>query len=98
MEEALIEMKKRNDELVRGNKDAIDGPTSPKFYTTNDQVLHLQEELKRREAAHTERIVEMVSIEFKVLHFLTLSVSLFSTLLSGILSPIYPSFSVTYKH
>lgn len=64
MEEALIEMKKRNDELVRGNKDAIDGPTSPKFYTTNDQVLHLQEQLKRREAAHTERIVEMVRIQF----------------------------------
>lgn len=63
MEEALIEMKKRNDELVRENKDAIDGPTSPKFYTTNDQVLHLQEELKRREAAHTERIVEMVRIK-----------------------------------
>lgn len=60
MEEALIGMKKRNDELVRGNKDAIDGPNSPKFYSTNDEVLHLQEELKRREAAHTERIVEMV--------------------------------------
>ncbi|XP_055323291.1 shootin-1 isoform X2 [Sitodiplosis mosellana] len=59
MEEALIEMKKRNDELVRGNKDAIDSPTSPKFYSTNDQVMHLKEELKRREAAHTERIVEM---------------------------------------
>lgn len=60
MEEALIEMKKRNDELVRGNKDAIDSPTSPKFYSSNDQVMHLKEELKRREAAHTERIVEMV--------------------------------------
>lgn len=61
MEEALIEMKKRNDELVRGNnKDSIDSPTSPKFYSTNDQVMHLKEELKRREAAHTERIVEMV--------------------------------------
>lgn len=64
MEEALIEMKKRNDELVRGNKDAIDSPTSPnKFYTTNDQVLQLKEELKRREAAHTERIVEMVRVK-----------------------------------
>lgn len=61
MEEALIEMKKRNDELMRGNKDAIDSPTSPKFYSTNNEVLHLKEELKRREAAHTERIVEMVS-------------------------------------
>lgn len=60
MEEALIEMKKRNDELVRGNNDAIDSPTSPKFYSTDDQVMHLKEELKRREAAHTERIVEMV--------------------------------------
>lgn len=60
MEEALIEMKKRNDELMRGNKDAIDCPTSPKFYSTNDEVMHLKEELKRREAAHTERIVEMV--------------------------------------
>lgn len=62
MEEALLEMKKRNDELVRGNKDAIDSPTTPKFFSTNDQVMHLKEELKRREAAHTERIVEMVSI------------------------------------
>lgn len=62
MEEALIEMKKRNDELVRGNKDAIDSPTSPKFFTSNDQVMHLKEELKRREAAHTERIVEMVRL------------------------------------
>lgn len=59
MEEALIEMKKRNDELIRGNKDAIDSP-SPNFYSTNDEVMHLKEELKRREAAHTERIVEMV--------------------------------------
>ncbi|XP_031633265.1 paramyosin isoform X2 [Contarinia nasturtii] len=60
MEEALIEMKKRNDELVRGSsKDSIDSPTSTKFYSTNDQVMHLKEELKRREAAHTERIVEM---------------------------------------
>lgn len=63
MEEALIEMKKRNDELVRENKDAIDSPTSPKFFTSNDQVMHLKEELKRREAAHTERIVEMVRLQ-----------------------------------
>lgn len=62
MEQALIEMKKRNDELIRGNKDAIDSPTSPKFFSTNDQVMHLKDELKRREAAHTERIVEMVRI------------------------------------
>lgn len=60
MEEALIEMKKRNNELAQENRDAIDGPTSPKFSSTNDQVMHLKEELKRREAAHTERIVEMV--------------------------------------
>lgn len=89
MEDALIEMKKRNDELVRGNKDAIDGPTSPKFYTTNDQVLHLQEELKRREAAHTERIVEMVSIEFIVRHFQPYCPAF---------SPIHLSLFVTYKH
>lgn len=63
MEEALIEMKRRNDELVRGNRDAIDCPTSPKFYTTNDQVMHLKDELKLREAAHTERIVEMVGCQ-----------------------------------
>lgn len=66
MEEALIEMKKRNNELAQENKDAIDSPTSPKFFSTNDQVMHLKEELKRREAAHTERIVEMVWIQLNV--------------------------------
>lgn len=72
MEEALMEMKKRNDELVRSSKDAIDSPTSPKFYSTNDQVIQLKDELKRREAAHTERIVEMVrsQTEFFCLYFL----------------------------
>lgn len=68
MEEALIEMKKRNDELVRENKDAIDSPTSPKFFTSNDQVMHLKGELKRREAAHTERIVEMVRLPPHITH------------------------------
>lgn len=66
MEQALYEMKKRNDDLVRSSKDAIDCPTSPKFYSTNDQVMHLKDELKRREAAHSERIVEMVSIPFRI--------------------------------
>lgn len=63
MEGALIEMKRRNDELVQGNRDSIDSPTSPKFFSANDQVLHLKDELKRREAAHSERIVEMVGIQ-----------------------------------
>lgn len=66
MEQALFEMKKRNEELMRSNKDAIDSPTTPKYYTTNDQVMHLKDALKRREAAHNERIVEMVSIPFKI--------------------------------
>lgn len=66
MEQALFELKKRNEELMRSNKDAIDSPTTPKYYTTNDQVMHLKGELKRREAAHTERIVEMVSIPFEI--------------------------------
>lgn len=61
MEEALIQMRRRNDELVRGNKDATDSPTPQKFYSTNEQVLQLKDELKRREAAHSDRIVEMVS-------------------------------------
>lgn len=62
MEEALIEMRKRNDELLRANKDATDSPVSPKFYTTNEQVLQLKDELNRREVAHNERIVEMVGL------------------------------------
>lgn len=62
MEEALVEMKKRNDELMRGNKDAIDSPASPKLYSANDEVTQLKDELKRRDAAHTERIVEMVRV------------------------------------
>lgn len=65
MEDALIEMRKRNDELVRANHltDAIDSPVSPKFLTTNEQVLQLKDELNRREVAHNERIVEMVCIQ-----------------------------------
>lgn len=93
MEEALIEMKKRNDELVRGNKDAIDGPTSPKFYTTNDQVLHLQEELKRREAAHTERIVEMVRNEIMYLLF---PLSCPIPIIFRLPPPIYLSFCLSH--
>lgn len=60
MEEALIEMRKRNDELVRANRDATDSPASPRYLTTNEQVLQLKDEMNRREVAHNERIVEMV--------------------------------------
>lgn len=60
MEEALIEMRKRNDELVRASKDAIDSPVSPRFLSTNEQVMQLKDEMNRREVAHNERIVEMV--------------------------------------
>lgn len=63
MEEALIEMRKRNDELLRANKDATDSPVAPRFLTTNEQVLQLKDELNRREVAHNERIVEMVCIQ-----------------------------------
>lgn len=64
MEEALIEMRKRNDELMRVNKDATDSPVSPRFISNNEQVLQLKDELNRRELAHNERIVEMVSQSF----------------------------------
>lgn len=63
MEDALIEMRKRNDELVRANRDAIDSPVAPgRYLTTNEQVLQLKDEMNRREVAHNERIVEMVRI------------------------------------
>lgn len=60
MEEALIELKTKYNELLHGNMDAADGPTTVKIATANDEVLQLKEELKKREVAHSERIVEMV--------------------------------------
>lgn len=62
MEEALIELKTKYNELLHGNMDAADGPTTVKIATANDEVLQLKEELKKREVAHSERIVEMVWI------------------------------------
>lgn len=60
MEEALVEMKKKYNELLRENMDAADGPTTVKIASANDEVMQLKEELKKREVAHSERIVEMV--------------------------------------
>lgn len=60
MEEALVEMKKKYNELLRDNMDAADGPTTVKIASANDEVMQLKEELKKREVAHSERIVEMV--------------------------------------
>lgn len=53
-------MKKRNDELVKENRDAVDSPGSPKF-PPNEQISHLRDELSKKEIEHSERIVEMVS-------------------------------------
>lgn len=63
-----MQMRKRNDELLRANKDATDSPGQQKFFSPNEQVLQLQDELKKREATHTERIVEMVKIK-SIVHF-----------------------------
>lgn len=60
MEEALIELKKKYNELLHENVDAADGPTKIKTASANDEVMQLKEELKKREVAHSERIVEMV--------------------------------------
>lgn len=62
MEEAIMKMKKRNEELVKENRDAVDSPGSPKFIPPNEQILQLREELSRKEIEHSERIVEMVSV------------------------------------
>ncbi len=66
MEEAIIKMKKRNDELVRENRDAVDSPGSPKFMPPNEQIIQLREELSKKEMEHSERIVEMVSVKFSI--------------------------------
>lgn len=60
MEEALIDLKKKYNELLHDSMDTADGPTSVKIASANDEVLQLKEELKKREVAHSERIVEMV--------------------------------------
>lgn len=60
MEEALVELKTKYNELLRENMDAADGPTTVKIASANDEVMQLKEELKKREVAHSERIVEMV--------------------------------------
>ena len=60
MEEALINIKKQNDVLVKETKDAIDSPGSPQFITQTEEVQQLKEELSKKDVAHTERIVEMV--------------------------------------
>lgn len=62
MEEAILKMKKRNDELVKENRDAVDSPGSPKFIPPNEQIVQLREELSKKEIEHSERIVEMVSV------------------------------------
>ncbi|KAJ6637831.1 hypothetical protein Bhyg_10562 [Pseudolycoriella hygida] len=59
MEEAIIQMKKRNDELVKENRDVLDSPGSPKFMPPNEQISQLREELSKKEIEHSERIVEM---------------------------------------
>lgn len=60
MEEALLDMKKKYNELLRENMDAADGPTTVKIASANDEVSQLKDELKKREVVHSERIVEMV--------------------------------------
>lgn len=62
MEEAIIQMKKRNEELVKENRDAVDSPGSPKFIPPTEQILQLREELSKKEIEHSERIVEMVCV------------------------------------
>lgn len=62
MEEAILKMKKRNEELVKENRDAVDSPGSPNFMPPNEQILQLREELSRKDIEHSERIVEMVSL------------------------------------
>lgn len=64
MEEAILKMKKRNDELVKENRDAVDSPGSPKFIPPNEQIIQLRDELSKKDIEHSERIVEMVSVEF----------------------------------
>lgn len=64
MEEAILQMKKRNEELVKENRDAVDSPGSPKFIPPNEQILQLREELSKKEIEHGERIVEMVCMIF----------------------------------
>lgn len=66
MEEALIELKQKYDGLLRESMDAADGPPSTmgRIATVSDDVLQLKEELKKREVAHSERIVEMVCIQW----------------------------------
>lgn len=61
MEEALLQMKKRYDDLLNETIDSADGPTVQlKITSANDEVQQLKDELKKREAVHAERIVEMV--------------------------------------
>lgn len=62
MEEAIIQMKKRNEELVKENRDAVDSPGSPKFIPPTEQILQLREELSKKDIEHSERIVEMVCV------------------------------------
>lgn len=64
MEEAIIQMKKRNAELVKENRDAVDSPGSPKFVPPTEQILQLREELSKKEIEHSERIVEMVCASY----------------------------------
>lgn len=66
MEEAILKMKKRNDELVKENRDAVDSPGSPKFIPPNEQIIQLRDELSKQEIEHSERIVEMVSVNLTV--------------------------------
>lgn len=60
MEEALIEMKRRYDDLMKETIDSADGPTTIQISAASDDVQQLKDELKKRDAAHAERIVEMV--------------------------------------
>lgn len=66
MEDALVGMKKKYDELIHGNTDSADGPTVIKISSTDDEVVQLKDELQKREAAHAERIIEMVSVGLRL--------------------------------
>lgn len=41
------------------SREHVDSPNSPKFLPT-DEVVQLKEQLQKKDAAHNERIIEMV--------------------------------------
>lgn len=60
-EKEFFKVRKRNDELLEENREHVDSPSSPKFLPT-DEVIQLKEQLQKKDAAHNERIIEMVSV------------------------------------